>query len=71
LIKLKVEHRNKELQLNKKISWGYVWKTYCLMFENQRLLQDKMPIQEYGIRSGGVLRFSRFIGKQAQYSSRK
>ncbi|CAG8755861.1 8307_t:CDS:2, partial [Cetraspora pellucida] len=67
LIQLKVEklqkQNNKGLRPNKKISWRYIWKSYCLMFENQRLLQDKLPIQELGIRSGSVLKFSRFVRK--------
>ncbi|CAG8716727.1 13769_t:CDS:2 [Acaulospora morrowiae] len=74
LIKFKIEHQRKQnIQpgSKRKISWKYIWKTYCLIFEKKRLLQDKMPIQEYGIRSGSVLRFSRFIGKQAQQLNRK
>ncbi|RIB13941.1 hypothetical protein C2G38_2248558 [Gigaspora rosea] len=67
LIQLKVEklqkESNKGLRPNKKISWKYIWKSYCLTFENQRLLQDKLPIQELGIRSGCVLKFSRFVRK--------
>jgi len=30
------------------------------MFEGQKLLEDKARIQEIGIRSGNVLRFSRY-----------
>ncbi|RIA91773.1 hypothetical protein C1645_821609 [Glomus cerebriforme] len=48
---------------NKRISWKYIWKTYCLMFEGQKLLEDKARIQEIGIRSGSVLRFSRYVKK--------
>ncbi|CAG8438653.1 11266_t:CDS:2 [Dentiscutata heterogama] len=67
LIQLKVEklqkESNKGLRPNKKISWKYIWKSYCLTFESQRLLQDKLPIQELGIRSGSVLKFSRLVRK--------
>jgi hypothetical protein len=38
----------------------YIWKTYCLVFEGQKLLEDKARIQEIGIRSGCVLGFSRY-----------
>lgn len=33
------------------------------MFEGQKLLEDKARIQEIGIRSGSVLRFSRYDNK--------
>jgi U11/U12 small nuclear ribonucleoprotein SNRNP25 len=46
---------------NKKIGWKYIWKTYCLMFEGKKLLEDKARIQEIGIRSGSILRFSRYV----------
>ncbi|CAG8537375.1 30131_t:CDS:2 [Racocetra persica] len=63
LIERLQKQNNKGLRPNKKISWKHIWKSYCLMFENQRLLQDKLPIQELGIRSGSVLKFSRFVRK--------
>ncbi|RGB44020.1 hypothetical protein C1646_661085 [Rhizophagus diaphanus] len=64
LIVLQVTRALKEKgRRNKKISWKYIWKTYCLMFEGQKLLEDKARIQEIGIRSGSVLRFSRYVNK--------
>jgi len=64
LIVLQVTRALKEKgRRNKKISWKYIWKTYCLMFEGQKLLEDKARIQEIGIRSGSVLRFSRYVKK--------
>ncbi|CAB4385273.1 unnamed protein product [Rhizophagus irregularis] len=64
LIVLQVTRDLKEKgRRNKKISWKYIWKTYCLMFEGQKLLEDKARIQEIGIRSGSVLRFSRYVNK--------
>ncbi|RHZ68912.1 hypothetical protein Glove_292g36 [Diversispora epigaea] len=75
LIRLNFERQQRKQNIGlgriKKSSWKYVWKTYCLMFENKRLLQDKMPLQEYGIRSGNVLKFSRFIGKQRKEVNKK
>ncbi|CAG8433257.1 4140_t:CDS:2 [Diversispora eburnea] len=75
LIRLNFERQQRKQNVGlgriKKSSWKYIWKTYCLMFENKRLLQDKMPLQEYGIRSGNVLKFSRFIGKQRKEVNKK
>ncbi|CAG8438570.1 8707_t:CDS:2 [Ambispora leptoticha] len=48
---------------NKKICWKYIWKSYCLMFEGHRLLDDNARLQELNIRSGNVLRFSRLAGR--------
>ncbi|KAG9307799.1 hypothetical protein G9A89_023364 [Geosiphon pyriformis] len=58
--KKKQERRKRR---NKKISWRYIWNSYCLMFEGQRLLNDKARIQELGIRSASVLKFSRLANK--------
>ncbi|GBC07189.1 hypothetical protein RclHR1_00730038 [Rhizophagus clarus] len=64
LIVLQVTRDLKEKgRKRKKISWKYIWKTYCLMFEGQKLLEDKARIQEIGIRSGSVLKFSRYVNK--------
>ncbi|CAG8443006.1 4694_t:CDS:2 [Ambispora gerdemannii] len=48
---------------NKKISWKYIWKTYCLMFEGHRLLDENARLQELNIRSRSVLKFSRLANK--------
>jgi len=34
---------------NRKISWKFVWKNYCLMWKNVRLLEDEKRLSQYGI----------------------
>ncbi|XP_014671973.1 PREDICTED: U11/U12 small nuclear ribonucleoprotein 25 kDa protein-like [Priapulus caudatus] len=41
----------------KHISWRYVWRTYWLTFEGQKLNDDKKPLKEYGIRNRDELTF--------------
>lgn len=39
------------------ISWRYIWKTYWLCFEGQRLDQDKVLLRDIGIRNNSELTF--------------
>lgn len=39
------------------ISWRYVWRSYWLYFNGQKLTDDKKPIKEYGIGSRDEITF--------------
>lgn len=41
----------------KHISWKYVWKTYWLYFEGQKLKDDNKNLKEYGIRNKDQVTF--------------
>ncbi|CAJ0756039.1 6067_t:CDS:2 [Entrophospora sp. SA101] len=49
--KLKKNKNSNQKRDNRKISWKYIWKSYCLIFEGKLLLDDKVHIQELGIRT--------------------
>lgn len=37
----------------------YIWRTYCLMLDGQRLTDDSAVVSQLGIKQGTVLKFSR------------
>ncbi|XP_054723638.1 U11/U12 small nuclear ribonucleoprotein 25 kDa protein-like [Uloborus diversus] len=39
------------------LSWRYVWKTYWLYFDGQKLTQDHKPLKDYGISNNSELSF--------------
>lgn len=42
-----------------KTSWKYIWKTYCLLFRNEKLLNDNQVMSQIGIKQHSILKFSR------------
>ncbi|CAG8581116.1 1877_t:CDS:2 [Paraglomus brasilianum] len=52
------------------ISWKYIWNSYCLMFQTQKLLNDRARIQEFGIKSGSVIKFTRYIREKRHLPAR-
>ncbi|XP_064489826.1 U11/U12 small nuclear ribonucleoprotein 25 kDa protein-like [Ornithodoros turicata] len=51
-------------KIKRKISWRYVWKTYCLGFEGQKLTEDKTVLREAGVRNGSSLSFIKKLQKR-------
>jgi U11/U12 small nuclear ribonucleoprotein SNRNP25 len=43
----------------RKISWKYVWKTWCLTFNGTRLRDDKATVAELNITKDSELRFAK------------
>lgn len=43
-----------------KINWKYIWKNYCLMFNDQKLLDNKKLLKDYSISNRCELNFYRF-----------
>lgn len=43
--------------LKKKISWRYIWKTYWLCFDKEKLTNNNCKLLEYGIRNKSSLTF--------------
>ncbi|KAL6996622.1 hypothetical protein U1Q18_006753 [Sarracenia purpurea var. burkii] len=41
------------------ISWSHVWGHFCLCYEGQKLVNDKVHILNFGINDGNELRFIR------------
>lgn len=41
------------------ISWKYVWRTYWLVFEGEKLSEDEKTIENYGIKNKDEITFSK------------
>jgi len=44
----------------RKISWKYVWKNYCLGWNNSKLLDNDKKLTDYGLSDGDVLDYVRY-----------
>ncbi|KAK2176123.1 hypothetical protein NP493_681g00009 [Ridgeia piscesae] len=52
-VMLKQERENGTLH----ISWRYIWKSYWLYFNGEKLTKDNRPLKEYGIRNKDEVTF--------------
>ncbi|KAG0747577.1 hypothetical protein G6F57_008297 [Rhizopus arrhizus] len=61
LIQVKLERIEKDEKTGRKrkISWKYIWRTYCLTFENTKLLEDTAVVSQLGIKQNSILKFAR------------
>ncbi|XP_041813715.1 U11/U12 small nuclear ribonucleoprotein 25 kDa protein [Chelmon rostratus] len=48
----------------KHISWRYVWRTYHLVFQGEKLDDDKMRLKDYGIRNRDEVTFMKRLRKK-------
>ncbi|XP_008327707.1 U11/U12 small nuclear ribonucleoprotein 25 kDa protein [Cynoglossus semilaevis] len=46
------------------ISWKYVWRTYILAFQGERLEDDKTRLKDYGIRNRDEVTFMKRLRKK-------
>ncbi len=49
---------------NRKISWQYVWKTYCLAFHGNPIVDNYKKLIDYGIGHGDELHFLKYVQKR-------
>ncbi|KAM9843369.1 U11/U12 small nuclear ribonucleoprotein 25 kDa protein [Aulostomus maculatus] len=48
----------------KHVSWRYVWRTYNLVFQGEKLEDDKMRLKDYGIRNRDEVTFMKRLRKK-------
>ncbi|XP_058509809.1 U11/U12 small nuclear ribonucleoprotein 25 kDa protein [Solea solea] len=48
----------------KHISWKYVWRTYYLVFQGEKLEDDKTRLKDYGIRNRDEVTFMKHLRKK-------
>ncbi|GAA6218083.1 U11/U12 small nuclear ribonucleoprotein 25 kDa protein [Lates japonicus] len=48
----------------KHVSWRYVWRTYHLVFQGEKLEDDKMRLKDYGIRNRDEVTFMKRLRKK-------
>ncbi|XP_013784342.1 U11/U12 small nuclear ribonucleoprotein 25 kDa protein-like [Limulus polyphemus] len=49
--------KQKRESISRTLSWRYVWKTYWLYFNGQKLTQDTKLLKEYGITNNSMVTF--------------
>lgn len=47
------------------ISWRHVWSNFCLLFHNEKLLDDTAKLQDYGIRNSAQVQFIPYVISRA------
>ncbi|XP_055749212.1 U11/U12 small nuclear ribonucleoprotein 25 kDa protein-like [Salvelinus fontinalis] len=48
----------------KHVSWRYVWRTFHLVFQGEKLDDDKMKLKDYGIRNRDEVTFMKRLRKK-------
>ncbi|XP_077590853.1 U11/U12 small nuclear ribonucleoprotein 25 kDa protein [Stigmatopora nigra] len=48
----------------KNISWKYVWRNYTLMFQGEKLEDDRLRLKDYGIRNRDEVTFTKKLRKK-------
>ncbi|XP_026180834.1 U11/U12 small nuclear ribonucleoprotein 25 kDa protein [Mastacembelus armatus] len=48
----------------KHVSWRYVWRSYQLVFQGEKLEDDKMRLKDYGIRNRDEVTFMKRLRKK-------
>ncbi|XP_001199326.2 U11/U12 small nuclear ribonucleoprotein 25 kDa protein [Strongylocentrotus purpuratus] len=58
-IKRYFELKQDREEIKKKISWRYVWRSYYLCFEGEKLTDDYKKIRDFGIRNRAEVTFAK------------
>ncbi|XP_054276925.1 U11/U12 small nuclear ribonucleoprotein 25 kDa protein-like [Macrosteles quadrilineatus] len=61
--------RMDRLQKKVKISWKYIWKTYHLVYDSERLVKDEKLLSEIGIRNKSRVTFVKRLRKKGEVES--
>ncbi|KAJ8437420.1 hypothetical protein Cgig2_031941 [Carnegiea gigantea] len=71
-IKKKVNEMEQSKMGHRHISWRHVWANYCLLYHNDKLLNESASLQDFGIRNNSQVQFIPFIAaKQSRRHSRR
>jgi U11/U12 small nuclear ribonucleoprotein SNRNP25 len=54
------KHKRSPADFPKAVNWQYVWKNYCLMFEEEKLTENSKQLRDYGIKNKCELTFFKF-----------
>lgn len=73
----KLKHEKSPDEFPKAVNWKYVWKNYCLMFEEEKLTDNLKQLRDYGLKNKSELTFYQFSfrklhkNKPAQINQKK
>ncbi|XP_057516070.1 U11/U12 small nuclear ribonucleoprotein 25 kDa protein isoform X2 [Amaranthus tricolor] len=60
-IKKKVNDLEQSRMGHRQISWKHVWANYCLLYRNDKLLDESTALQDFGIRNNSQVQFIPFV----------
>ncbi|KAI5662066.1 hypothetical protein M9H77_21389 [Catharanthus roseus] len=68
-LKLTVAKKVNEMEQSKmghrQISWRHVWENFCLLYHNEKLLDDNAGLQNYGIKNNSQVQFISYVRSRA------
>ncbi|CDH49301.1 predicted protein [Lichtheimia corymbifera JMRC:FSU:9682] len=50
-----------------RVSWKYIWRTFCLSFKGKRLLDDEAVVSQLGIAQDSVLTFTKLAFEKGNH----
>jgi len=60
----KVNAKEQSQMGHRHISWRHVWSNFCLCYTNQKLIDDKGMLQDFGIRNNSQIHFVRHVASR-------
>ncbi|KAK6912070.1 SNRNP25, ubiquitin-like domain [Dillenia turbinata] len=60
-IKKKVNDAEQSQMGHRHISWKHVWANFCLAYHNEKLINDAVLLQEFGIRNNSQVQFVPYV----------
>ncbi|XP_026446055.1 U11/U12 small nuclear ribonucleoprotein 25 kDa protein-like [Papaver somniferum] len=77
-LKLAIKKKTNEIEQSKMghrhISWRHVWDNFCLSYHNEKLIDDKSVLQDFGIRNNSQVHFAPYVKSkvsQGRHSRRR
>ncbi|KMS99797.1 hypothetical protein BVRB_1g020500 [Beta vulgaris subsp. vulgaris] len=67
----KVNQMEQSQMGHRQISWKHVWANYCLLYHNEKLLDESVALQEFGIRNNSQVQFVPFIAARQHQKHRR
>lgn len=55
----RVKNKRDPQNITSAINWKHVWKVYCLKFDDEKLLDNKKSLRDYGVKNKSELCFFR------------
>ncbi|XP_055829519.1 uncharacterized protein LOC129898838 isoform X2 [Solanum dulcamara] len=64
-VRKRIDYTEQSKMGHRHISWRHVWSNFCLLFHNEKLLDDTAKLQDYGIRNNAQVQFIPYVISRA------
>ncbi|XP_070001749.1 U11/U12 small nuclear ribonucleoprotein 25 kDa protein isoform X3 [Nicotiana sylvestris] len=64
-VRQRIDDNEQSKMGHRHISWRHVWSNFCLLFHNEKLLDDTAKLQDYGIRNNAQVQFIPYVISRA------